>query len=45
MTDQRTSSVHRGLEALYSRPLLETIWRRRTHRVSRGRSVTAGSMS
>jgi hypothetical protein len=34
-----------GLDGLFSRPLLETIWRRRTHRVSRGSSVTAGSMS
>ena len=34
-----------GLEALFGRPLLETIWRRRTHRVSRGSSVNAGSMS
>ncbi|MEV0829755.1 hypothetical protein [Nonomuraea rubra] len=34
-----------GLEALLSRPLLETIWKRRTHRVSRGASVPAGSMS
>jgi nitroreductase len=35
----------RGLEDLRSQPLLETIWRRRTHRVSRGASVAAGSMS
>jgi hypothetical protein len=34
-----------GLEALLARPLLETIWRRRTHRISRGASVAAGSMS
>ena len=34
-----------GLDALLRRPLLETIWRRRTHRVSRGASVLAGSMS
>ena len=34
-----------GLADLFSRPLLETIWRRRTHRVSRGSSVNAGSMS
>ncbi|MFF3671173.1 hypothetical protein [Microtetraspora malaysiensis] len=34
-----------GLEDLLSRPLLETIWRRRTHRISRGASVPAGSMS
>ncbi|WP_207757538.1 hypothetical protein [Nonomuraea cypriaca] len=34
-----------GLADLLSRPLLETIWRRRTHRISRGASVPAGSMS
>jgi hypothetical protein len=34
-----------GLEDLLAQPLLETIWRRRTHRVSRGTSVPAGSMS
>jgi hypothetical protein len=34
-----------GLEALRQRPLLETIWRRRTHRVSQGSSVLAGTMS
>jgi hypothetical protein len=34
-----------GLEALLERPLLESIWRRRTHRVSRGTSVPGGSMS
>jgi hypothetical protein len=34
-----------GLEELLSRPLLESIWKRRTHRVSRGASVPAGSMS
>ncbi len=45
MTDQQTSSTHPGIEALLNRPLLETVWRRRTHRVSRGSSVTAGSMS
>ncbi|MFF4040286.1 hypothetical protein [Streptomyces sp. NPDC001816] len=39
------STRHRGLEALLARPLLETIWRRRTHRVSRGAAVPAGSMS
>ena len=38
-------SSHPGLEALRSRSLLETIWRRRTHRVSRGSSVSAGSIS
>jgi hypothetical protein len=45
MTDQQTATTHPGLDALFGRPLLETIWRRRTHRVSRGSSVTAGSMS
>jgi hypothetical protein len=34
-----------GLEALAERPLLASIWHRRTHRVSRGSSVEAGSMS
>ncbi|MET9961384.1 hypothetical protein ABZ128_20410 [Streptomyces sp. NPDC006326] len=34
-----------GLEDLMNRPLLQSIWRRRTHRVSRGSSVEAGSMS
>jgi len=36
---------HPGLEALLQRPLLESIWRRRTHRVSQGSSLLAGSMS
>jgi hypothetical protein len=36
---------HRGLGALLSRPLIDTIFRRRTHRVSRGASLLAGSMS
>jgi hypothetical protein len=45
MMDQQTTHTHQGLDALFSRPLLDTIWRRRTHRVSRGSSVTAGSMS
>ena len=34
-----------GLEALLGRGLLETIWRRRTHRVSQGTSLLAGDMS
>lgn len=34
-----------GLEALLQRPLLSTIWQRRTHRVSQGTSLLAGSMS
>jgi len=45
MTDQQTATTHPGLDALLGRSVLETIWRRRTHRVSRGSSVTAGSMS
>lgn len=36
---------HPGLEALLRRPLLESIWRRRTHRVSQGTSLLAGTMS
>ena len=36
---------HNGLSALLSRPLIETILRRRTHRVSRGAQLVAGSMS
>ena len=35
-----------GLDALLARPLVESIWRRRTHRVSRGVSLLkAGSMT
>lgn len=37
--------VHPGLDAVLNRPLLETIWRRRTHRVSQGSSLMAGPMS
>ena len=44
MTAQQTRS-HPGLEALADRPLVTTLWGRRTHRVSRGSSVDAGSMS
>jgi hypothetical protein len=44
MTTQQTGS-HPGLEAFASRPFVEALWRRRTHRVSRGSSVDAGSMS
>ena len=40
-----TETGHAGLDALLRRPLLETIWRRRTHRVSQGSSVLAGTMS
>ncbi len=43
MTTQETRGT--GLDALHDRPLLSAIWQRRTHRVSRGSSVTAGTMS
>ena len=43
MADDRHD--HQGLSALLSRSLIETILRRRTHRVSRGARVVAGSMS
>lgn len=39
------STGHRGLDALLKQPLMETIWRRRTHRVSQGSTVLAGTMS
>lgn len=42
MTETRTES-HAGLDALS--PILQTVFRRRTHRVSRGASVSSGSMS
>jgi hypothetical protein len=38
-------SAHRGLDALSEQGLLGSIWRRRTHRVSRGSSIDAGTMS
>lgn len=41
----RPSAENPGLVAALERPLLETMWNRRTHRVSRGASVLAGSMS
>jgi hypothetical protein len=44
MTTQRTRR-HPGLEALAERPLIGSIWGRRTHRVSRGSSIEAGSTS
>lgn len=44
MTDSR-EDTHAGLDALLTRPLMETIWHRRTHRVSRGSDVSAGSMT
>jgi hypothetical protein len=34
-----------GLKAVLRRPLLESIWQRRTHRVSQGSSLAAGTMS
>jgi hypothetical protein len=40
-----THEATRGLDALKARSLIETIWRRRTHRVSRGSEVAAGEMS
>ncbi|MFF5083534.1 hypothetical protein ACFY36_41345 [Actinoplanes sp. NPDC000266] len=42
MTDRRTAA---GFDTLFDQPLLETVFRRRTHRVSQGSSVPAGSMS
>jgi hypothetical protein len=45
MTTQLTRQGQAGLDALAECPLLSSIWRRRTHRVSRGSSLTAGSMS
>jgi hypothetical protein len=38
-------SEHWGLDDLLKRSLLFALWERRTHRVSRGTSVKAGSMS
>ena len=38
-----TDEATRGLDALKARSLIETIWRRRTHRVSRGSDVAAGT--
>jgi hypothetical protein len=40
-----TASTHPGLADLFRRPLLNTVWRRRTHRVSRGAKVSAGTMT
>ncbi|MFE4258803.1 hypothetical protein [Streptomyces sp. NPDC056883] len=45
MNDPLNRHSRAGFEALVNRPLLTSIWRRRTHRVSRGSSVEAGSMS
>ena len=43
MTEQMQRQT--GFDALLERPLLTSIWNRRTHRVSRGSSVEAGSLS
>ena len=44
MTDNATG--HAGLDALLARPMVDTMWRRRTHRVSRGiKKIAAGSMT
>ena len=45
MTGPTTKLGNAGLDALTELPLLASIWRRRTHRVSRGSSIDAGSMS
>ena len=45
MTQELTGRSQAGLDAVNERPLLTSIWRRRTHRVSRGSSVEAGPMS
>ena len=45
MTEPTTTLGNAGLDALTELPLLTSIWRRRTHRMSRGTSIDAGSMS
>ncbi|MEU8431489.1 hypothetical protein AB0F18_01010 [Streptomyces sp. NPDC029216] len=45
MNDPLNTRSRAGFEALMNQPLLTSIWHRRTHRVSRGSSVEAGSMS
>ncbi len=45
MNDPLNTLSRAGFETLMNRPLLTSIWHRRTHRVSRGSSVEAGSMS
>ena len=45
MTIEASHGALAALDDLAQRPLLKTIWQRRTHRVSRGSSVEAGSMS
>ena len=44
MTTEESRS-HPGLDSLAERPFVKALWGRRTHRVSRGSSVDAGSMS
>jgi hypothetical protein len=41
----QAARAHAGLESLAQRPLLTALMQRRTHRVSRGSSVEAGSMT
>jgi len=45
MTTQEATDNRSGLQSLAQRPLLTAILQRRTHRVSRGSSIDAGSMS
>jgi len=45
MTLRPATEEHSGLRSLAERPLLAAIMQRRTHRVSRGSSIDAGSMS
>jgi hypothetical protein len=45
MTMRPVTEEHSGLRSLAERPLLAAIMQRRTHRVSRGSSIDAGSMS
>jgi hypothetical protein len=46
MSSVTDTTKHPGLADLLSRPLIETMWRRRTHRVSSGvADVAAGSMT
>jgi len=45
MSEQQSPSTHPGLDALSRQPLLTSLFHRRTHRVSRGTSIDAGSMS
>lgn len=44
-SDGSSALAGSGLDALFDRRLCDTIWNRRTHRVSRGSTVTAGSMT